>query len=180
MNKNKIWIIAAVIAVVILGFWFMSSKPAKEAEETTSETPVATNNQQSNETSTASQSTPGSLGSLMKQGGNYTCNVTTIADTGKAQGTIYGSNGKIRFDFQIQSPQGLTITTHTIRDNGVAYSWVDGSTKGTKTAISTASAVAPGPMGGSIQVSDDSQVASDCHPWIPDASQFVPPKGITF
>ena len=177
-NKN---IIIGVVVVLILaaGAWYWMS-----TSSTTSGTPSTTASSTATNTATNQGTTiagTGTLRTLVTQGGNYTCTVNTVAATGGGQtmGTIYSAGGKTRLDFQITNG-GQTFTTHTIRSGSTAYTWVDGQTKGTKTAITASSAIIPQPTGGVIAVNDNAQVSSECHPWSPLASEFVVPAGITF
>jgi hypothetical protein len=75
---------------------------------------------------------------------------------------------------------GQSTTIHTIRTGTTAYTWVDGQSVGTEAAITSSSAIVPQPAGGVVAVSDSAQMSSECHPWSPDASEFVLPSGITF
>lgn len=176
MNNRNIIIAVVVVLVLAGGIWYMSSSTeTSDTSSTDVTTPADTASDQ-----TVSSSQNGSLGSLMKRGGNYTCTISTIGDTGKTTGTIFASNGKTRLDFEVEEIEGMVTTMHTIRDGSWSYTWIDGQTMGFKTAIKTSGAVSPQPTGGVIGVNEDEQVASDCHPWNPVMSMFTPPAGITF
>ena len=169
-----------VILIIVAGFWYMFSL-AGSNDKTTGQ---ATNSNAGSKTTPVKSSTSavGSLGSLLAKGGNYTCTLNTLAaDNSRADATVFASNGKTRFDFRTQNTIGMVTVSHTIRSGSLAYSWVDGQTKGTKTAITPKSSVPVAePSGIVVMINDTAQIESDCHPWIPDVSQFTPPAGITF
>jgi hypothetical protein len=185
MNRN---IIIGVIVVVIIAVaaWFIFS-PQASTETSSSVTSVSTSTSEvASSSSPTSQGTTvqsaGTLRALVTQGGNYTCTLTTTAQSGNGtRGTIYAAGGKTRLDFVFQGSNGVDTTTHIIRNGTYAYTWVDGQTLGTRTPITASSPIVPEqPQGGVIAVADNLQISSDCRPWVPDASQFVPPTAITF
>jgi len=183
MRTKNIVLTVVVIVVVVLGLWWASSAGMLgSGNQASSTAQMAT----STATSTASTSTSGSAGAtggstsitaIASKTNNFTCTVTAGDTSGQATGVVYGAGGKIRVDFSIPSNNG-SVTSHVIRSNGYAYSWVDGQSTGTKTAISASTNVAAPGQGGVISL--DSATASECHPWSPDTTQFTPPKGITF
>lgn len=173
-QKNFIIAVSVLVLIIVGGIWYASYERVSDDESNTVAQKV------SDVDSVVLTKKVTNIGSLVKQGGNYTCSLNTIADSGKTTGTVYASSGKTRFDFRAQGIDGVVTNVHTIRDGSVAYTWVDGQTKGTKTAIKSSGAVTPQPSGGVIQVNDDEQVSSECRPWVPVASMFVVPKGITF
>ena len=169
-SKN---IIIGVVAVLVVagGIWYWVSSSG------TAGTPSSTASSTATGTQPAAQTT--TLRALATQGGNYTCTVSTIADNGQTTGSVFTAGGKTRLDFKI-TLNGTDTTMHTIRTGTTAYTWVEGQSAGTKSTITTSSSIVPQPQGGVIAVNDNVQVASDCHPWSPDATKFVPPTGITF
>lgn len=179
MTQKNI-IIGVIVAIVLIGgAWFLMTPKQNEVAitpDTEEQTETVSN------TPTQSVKATGTLKSTFTQGGNYTCTLTTIdGSSGKTTGTVYASGGKTRSDFKIQSATGAITELHIIRDGVTAYTWVAGQSSGTKTAITASSSVVPRqPSGAVISVTDDSSVSTDCHPWLPDISQFVPPTSITF
>lgn len=180
MTQKNIIIGVIVVIVLIGGAWFLISPKQDVGTATTSGTEEQTDTKTN--TPTQSVKATGTLRSTFTQGGNYTCTLTTIDDSnGKTTGTVYASGGKTRSDFKIQSSSGTVTELHVIRDGVTAYTWVAGQSSGTKMAITASSSVVPRqPSGAVISVTDDSSVSTDCHSWLPDVSQFVPPTNITF
>ncbi len=178
-TRNTVLTVVIVLIVLALGWYWYSWAQNGTVMPDTSNTD-STTSQGTDTTGQTTHSSSKSLRTLASQGGNYTCTLTTTGDQGKMTGTIFASAGKTRLDFKISLPTGTDITSHTIRSGSIAYNWVDGQQTGSKLAITASSAIVPQPTGGSTSVNDEVQVDSDCHPWSPDASQFVPPTGITF
>lgn len=184
MRTRNIVLIVIVIILVALGLWWASAagKPgsgsvASSTTQMATSTATTTASASNGGSASTSGSTGSSLSKIASQTNNFTCTITAGGASGQTTGTVYGAGGKIRADFSIPSNNG-SVTGHVIRSNGYAYSWVDGQSTGTKTAVSTNTNVAAPGQGGVISL--DSATASECHPWSPDTTQFVPPKGITF
>lgn len=172
-QRAIIWTIVVVIVIIAGGWYFLSydnvGSPSSTADMAT--TTVATST-----TTTTTQAT--TLKALTAQGGNYTCTIDTITSGGETTGTVEGAGGKTRLDL-IVAQNGENTTMHIIRNGTTSYTWVDGQQTGTEATITPTTPITPA-SGGVISVNDTSNVSSTCHPWIPDASQFVPPAGITF
>ncbi|HVZ76147.1 MAG TPA: hypothetical protein VG934_02655 [Candidatus Paceibacterota bacterium] len=182
MTQRNIVITVIVIIIVVLGgWWLISSQGAGGTGTTASSTAMGGEASSTTTGGTAGSTTAGSSESLKTvtaQGGNYTCSLYTMTDAGVTRGTIYGSGGKTRLDLTFQATNGTSVITHIIRSNGTSYTWVDGNQAGFKSSITSSSPIISQPQGGVI--SDDSSVASDCHPWVPDTTEFVPPTQINF
>ena len=172
MTQKNILIAAAVVVIIALSAWYLSPYSPNALPSSS----AASSNTTSTKTQTGTKTSQGTT----TQGGNYTCSINTIADSGKTTETIYATNTKTRLDFRIEAPDGTMVNTHTIHSGSVSYTWVDGQPTGTKKTIIPSSTIMPQPSGGVITTTTTGQVASDCHPWSPDLSQFVPPSGITF
>ena len=185
MTKKNILIAVVVIAILTFGTWYLVSKNANPVSTTgtdiTTGIPDTAGATNPGTTATPTKGT-GTLKTAFTQGGNYTCTLNALAtDNGKTAGTVYASAGKTRTDFRAQSADGIVTELHIIRDGTSAYTWVSGQTTGTKTAITTASPFVPRqPSGAGIAITDESSVDWDCHPWLTDKAQFVPPSNITF
>jgi hypothetical protein len=178
-TRSIIWTIVVVVIIVVLG-WLLFSYGGTHLPGTSSDTATSTvaTSTATGGTSAGTQAT--TLHSVMTQGGNYTCTIETITNGSDTTGTIYGANGDTRLDLTVAQSGGTTVT-HIIRSGGTSYTWVDGQTVGVKAAITPTSPTVEEPgQGGFIAVNDNTNISSMCHPWIPDASQFVPPAGITF
>ncbi len=183
MTQKNIIIAVIVLVIIGLGFWYFSSKNAAP----TTDTDVTVGDETTDTSATgATAATPtkgtGTLKTAFVQGGNYTCTLDALAsDNGKTTGTVYASAGKTRTDFRAQTTDGTVAELHIIRDGTSAYTWVSGQTTGTKTAITATSPFVPHqPSGAGIAITDESSVNWDCHPWLTDKAQFVPPSTITF
>ncbi|MES2135093.1 MAG: hypothetical protein V4449_02545 [Patescibacteria group bacterium] len=184
MTQRNILIGVVVIALIALGVWYFSSKNTAPLE---TDTDVTVDTSTTGTDTTATPGTvpvkgTGALKTAFAQGGNYTCTLNALADdNGKTTGTVYASAGKTRTDFRAQAADGVVTELHIIRDGAFAYTWVSGQVTGTKTAITANSAFVPRqPSGAGIVITDESSVNWDCHPWLTDKSQFVPPVSITF
>lgn len=187
MNQKNIIVTVVILALVVLGFWFFSSRNAEPvAAEPNATTDGTDTTAGAGATPTGSATVPakgtGTLKSAFTQGGNYTCTLEALAnDNGKTTGTVYASAGKTRTDFRAETASGVVTELHIIRDGTSAYTWVSGQTTGTKSAITASSAFVPRqPSGAGIAITDESSVNWDCHPWLTDPKQFVPPTNITF
>ncbi len=176
MSSRSIILTLVVLIIIVAGGWYVISYGNSGYPSSGSDMATTTTTSTTTTPSSGTQAT--TLRALTAQGGNYTCSIDTITSNGETTGTVYGAGGKTRLEF-IVAQNGLNITTHIIRSGTISYTWVDGQQVGIKSTITPTSPITPG-QGGVISVSDTSNVSSTCHPWIPDASQFVPPKGITF
>jgi hypothetical protein len=175
MSKTTGIIIAVVVVIVLGGAWYLYggtvnpvSAPSGDTTQTQDKVVTLSNASSAND-----------LQTLMTQGGNFTCSLTALTSGSNTSGTIYASAKNMRLDFSV-SQNGTTVTTHTIRNGQTAYIWVDGQTTGTKANVPSTATLIPQPQGGTVSVNRDSNIASDCHPWVPDATQFEPPASIHF
>lgn len=169
-TKNTIWALIILIIIVLIG-WYVLAQPSGDK--------IGTDNSLSqNGNQNTSETT--NLKSLLAQGGNYTCTFQTIADNGQTIGTIYASASKSRLDLTVKDSAGLNTIAHIIRDGSTSYTWVDGTTTGFKAAIMPTSPIIPQPSGGVAITNDLVNISSDCHPWVPNDSEFITPNGITF
>jgi len=188
MNQKNIIIAVVVIALLVLGFWYFSSRDSMpnvatpDATTDTADTANGTGATPAGGTAAAPTKGTGALKSAFTQGGNYTCTLNALAnDNGKTTGTVYASAGKTRTDFRAESADGVVTELHIIRDGTSAYTWVSGQTTGTKTALTATSPFVPRqPTGAGIAITDESSVSWECRPWLTDLKQFVPPTNITF
>ena len=185
MTQKNIIIAVVVIAILALGSWYLISQnatPVSTGTDVTTTVPATDGTTATPGTATTPAKGTGALKSAFTQGGNYTCTLNALAaDNGKTSGTVYASAGKTRTDFRAESAGGVVTELHIIRDGASAYTWISGQTTGTKTAITTASPFVPRqPSGAGIAITDESSVNWDCHPWLTDKAQFVPPSNITF
>lgn len=186
MTKKNILIAVVVIAILALGTWYLVSKNATPISTTGTDVTTGTPADGATTVTPGTTATPtkgtGTLKTAFTQGGNYTCTLNALADdNGKTAGTVYAAAGKTRTDFRAQSADGIVTELHIIRDGTSAYTWVSGQTTGTKTAITSTSPFVPRqPSGAGIAITDESSVNWDCHPWLTDKAQFVPPSNIIF
>ncbi len=190
MNKNLI-IGLVVVIVIALGAWYVLSQGSGTATptgapttSTTTTSSAATSGAVADETTPPVGKGSGSLQSVLSRGGNYTCTFTTISTAAgsgsKSSGTIYVSAGKTRGDFSATTNTGATTMVHIIRSGSTSYTWVAGQPTGSKAAITPTSPTITNPSGGSITQDQFANVSWDCHAWLPDVTQFVPPPSIKF
>lgn len=186
MSKENIIIGAiALLVLVTLGWYLFSQGPGVQAPGTTATTTQSadTSGAAADVAAPAGKGT-GPLQNVFTRGGNYTCTfatASTAAGTGaKSSGTIYVAAGKTRGDFSVLSNAGVRTTVHIIRNSSTNYTWIDGQTSGTKTAITATTATRINPSGAGFTEDQFASVSWDCHAWLTDATQFVPPASITF
>ncbi|MES2014333.1 MAG: hypothetical protein V4437_00770 [Patescibacteria group bacterium] len=186
MKKTHIIIGVIILALLAVGAWYLFSSKGSPAG-----TPTTNTGAESSVTGdTASNVTPaatpvkgtGTLKSAFTQGGNYTCTLSTLAsNNGQTSGVIYASGAKTRVDFQSKTAAGVVSEVHIIRDGTYSYTWIAGQTTGIKTQITSSSSIVPHqPSGSGFSLDDTSSINWDCHPWLTNKTQFVPPTNITF
>jgi hypothetical protein len=181
MSKQTIIIGIIVLLVIVLGGWYLftqgpgtpgpaSTATTTQSAETGAATPVGTGT--------------GPLKSILSRGGNYTCTfgtVSTAAGTGSnSSGTLYVAAGQSRGEFSVTSNTGTVTLVHVIRSGGMSYTWIEGQPTGIKTPINATTATRINPSGAGFSEDQFASVSWDCHPWVPDPKQFVPPTLITF
>lgn len=183
MSKENMIIGAIIIAIVLTGgaWYFLTRGPSTPGTETA--TATTTESAAVTGTAPAGKGT-GPLQNVFSRGGNYTCTFGTVntaaAAASQSSGTLYVAGGKTRGDFSVLASTGTRTTVHIIRSGGTNYTWVDGQTTGTKTAITATTATRINPSGAGFSEDQFATVSWDCHPWLTDSSQFVPPTSIAF
>ncbi len=177
-QREKIIIGVLVVLVLVAGAWYLFTPSASPTANTAGSVASSTNTANGAPTATTAKAT--TLHALTTQGGNYTCTVDTSTGDSKTSGTVYAAGGKTRLNFVSTDSHGNDTTIHIIRANGYSYTWVNGQTSGVKAAITASGAIVKQPQGGVIAVTDTTQFSSNCHPWVPDAAEFVTPTGVIF
>ena len=189
MSTQNVIIGAIVVLVLIGGGWYLYSRTPAGQPSLSATSTVETAGAATAESGSAGDTTPpgkgtGPLQNVFNRGGNYTCTfgtASTVAGTGaQSSGTIYASGGTTRGDFSIMSNTGARTTVHVIRTGSLNYTWIDGQTSGTKTPVTAATASRINPSGAGFTEDQFASVTWDCHPWLTDATQFAPPKSISF
>lgn len=176
MTQQNAIIGLIVLIVLILGGWYFLTHPAPTVMTDASGTSTTTD---SGTADVQNAHSVAAVETLATQGGNFTCSMNSIQSNSNTTGTVYASKQNVRFDLQV-SQNGSRVGTHSIRSGGYIYTWVDGQTTGAKVAASASSSIIPQPEGGVVEVNLDTNSTLDCHPWIPDQSQFTPPSDIVF
>lgn len=176
MTQKNIIITALALLVIVLGGWYLLS-PNESGEKTAQEDSSSNGADSKSDTTTAKPST---LRAVAERGGNYTCSITTVGGEGRTTGTIFASGDKMRLDFRAETNSGGFATIHTVRDGVWAYTWLEGQKTGTKVAVTSSSSILPQPSGGVIIVNDDTEITSECRPWIPKEVEFELPAGVVF
>jgi hypothetical protein len=124
------------------------------------------------------------LQNIFARGGNYTCTFSTVntaaATASNSSGTIYVAGAQTRGDFSASAGAGVTTMVHIIRSSGMSYTWIDGQPTGIKTAITATTATRINPAGAGFSEDQFATVSWDCHAWLPNPAQFVPPASIPF
>lgn len=116
-----------------------------------------------------------SLKEIMAANKPVKCEFSSVQPDGSSvQGTSYVANGKVRGDFSTTA-NGTTMKGHTLIDNNMMYTWVEGQKEGFKLAINTT-----GTSSSDQAVDLDAKADYDCSSWNPDAASFTLPTDITF
>lgn len=125
----------------------------------------------------------GTLESLRLLGDDVECTIAYVLEDGEqpAEGTFFASEGKIRGDFLVPSPDlvGQNLSS-MILDGQTMYTWteIDGEAYGVK--INLTDFVNNG-VDTYEPVSMDAEVSYECKPWLTvDDSVFVPPTDVLF
>ncbi len=120
---------------------------------------------------------------LQNLGKSLECQVRyDMQEEGELEGTLFVSDGKLRTDFVLESPEYGQYASSVILDDEFLYSWsaIEGSLYGVKIAVaelegSAAEAQSTGP------VAMDENISYTCTPWVAvDASVFTPPSTVRF
>lgn len=183
MKYIKILGLVAVI-VAISAYFLIFYVPDKDTDKTS----IQTNEIQSQETLAKTKTKgpfagTGSLSSLRDLNENIECTISYKPNEQAevTEGTYFVSEGKIRGDFLVESPD-LTgkILSSMIIDGEFLYSWteIDGQAYGAKIAVSKLNEQSNNvnqPM------SLDTDVKYNCKPWDNvDGSIFLPPSKVLF
>lgn len=150
MQKNWIWIVAAVVVVGLLGYLFLG-------------------NGAFNFSSLGNTS----LRSLLTSNTAQKCSF----DNGQTSGTIYVSAGRMRGDFSSKTGEAAS-KSHMVISNDIAYVWVDGITQGYRMPFESLSASSSTQASGGIDA--DAKVAANCGPWASNDSLFSLPSNVSF
>ncbi len=184
MNKQTIIGILVFLVLVAVGVWYFTSGPSvtPEVEENNNQTATTTTSGTQNSTGATSGATrgTGTLSAAITRGGNYTCSVNTNRDGITTKGTVYVEGTKTRVNLRIEPTTGAPVETHVIRTGGWAYTWTEGQTTGSKTRVTTTSAIVPQAQGAGSIVDEGATFDWECRAWIPDQEEFTPPTQITF
>ena len=186
MSNKNIIIGAIILLIVVIGGWYLwsqnngSTAGAAAVTATTTESTAGTDVGAVAPVGTGT----GPLQNVFSRGGNYTCTfstVSTAAGSGSnSSGTIYVAGGKTRGEFSATSNTGTMTLVHIIRTSTENYTWIEGQPTGIETAITPTTATRINPAGAGFSDDALASVSWDCHPWVPDPKQFVPPTLITF
>lgn len=105
-----------------------------------------------------------------------------MQEEGELEGTLFVSDGNLRTDFVLESPEYGQYASSVILTDEFLYSWsaIEGSLYGVKIAVaelegSAAEVQSTGP------VAIDENISYTCTPWVAvDASVFTPPSTVRF
>lgn len=178
MSKVLVWILVAVV-VVGGGWYLLAGREGADGMMEGSET----NSQEEGSAVSGEGTSEESLEGVLTRGGNYLCTFESTDPNSSSKGTVYMQDEQIRGDFESSVPAVGVVESHMIATGGYVYTWTSAApTAGFKTkataqtdlpnAISTS-------LGGSVE--GDGYAASwNCRGWVPDASKFSLPSGVTF
>lgn len=187
MNAKAAVGVAVLGAVVLLGIWFYAggnsaSLLTGEQTATSSPTPPPVS-----PSSSAKPKTPIKGGStytsLLTQKGNYQCDYDQVQSTGQSHNVIYISDGKMRTEFRTMSGN-VTTATLSVYDGHFLYSWKEGASVGTKSAVTSLgqlpAAVPQDLTSGKIYGSTYESVGWKCHTWLVNKALLIPPTYVVF
>ncbi len=181
MNQKTIIWVLVVIAAVILGWYLFFYEPATTPQGEEHGTGTQENQ---NTNGTAGGNTTGGedLAGILARGCNYSCTFDSTDQDSRARGTLYVQGDKVRLDFESEINNEGTVQSHMLRTGGWFYIWTGASgTTGFKLLANESSL--PGAistsLGGAV-TSNGTATSWQCRPWVPVASQFSVPEGITF
>lgn len=163
--KKKVIVILVIVALAVLAYFFLVAKRPAVA-------PAINPSGNTEEES----SSPTSLKDLLSKGIAQSCTFKSEGSTG----TIYMSGGKVRGDFDA-TVEGQTMKSHMILESNTSYIWSDGSKTGIKMSFdpdATTPSATTGTQSGGFDAS--TQMNYKCGAWIPDASFFTLPAGVSF
>ncbi len=165
---NKTLISVAVLAVVIIGGYFIikGKKPEEAMPVVNSETTTSDQTAQTGEKKVA-------FSEFIKNGGSYKCDVKQAMSDFDNSGTVYISGANVRGDFSTIA-EGKPMKTSFITKDGFSYTWSpDLPNTGFKIKLSNES--------GANAPTWPSQIGDyNCVAWTADSSMFTVPANITF
>lgn len=166
MNKKVLIVIAVVLLLLGIGWYFMSPKKSSN----TIGTQTANTNQPSSATN---------LKDLLSKGIAQSCTFSTDSSSG----SVYVSSGKVRGSFDTTLNGQTTKSNMLIIDN-TDYIWTEGQTTGFKMALdvyatpsTTESNDYVAPKNGFDPTANTNY---KCTSWVVDSSQFTLPANVTF
>lgn len=175
--RNPIVLVVVVVVIALLGYSLLnrgSGAEGTEADYTSTATTTDTAQVQGERFN-------GTFAQLAGRTGSWKCTIDTSAASTTVTGTSYVSNGKVRADMTMQTPQNGVIETHMISDGTYAYTWSSMMPQGIKMKITTDQSGMVANAGKSGQgLNANSSYAYRCDPWTVDASLFVVPTTINF
>ena len=177
--------ILGVLAVIVgFAYWSLLSVSSEDKQMTDAATQseaLSQNGIAANEPSEFSGT--GTLETLRLRGENVECAISFTPDGGAEpiEGTFFTSDGKIRGDFLVPSPD-LTgqVLSSMILDGSMMYAWteIEGEAYGMKVDVSQFSQDG---VETNEPVSMDKEVRYECKPWLSvDNSVFIPPTDVLF
>ena len=164
-------VLVGVVIVAAAAFFLMKGDGDDSATNTENNTTQVNVNDSNGQVQPSSSTKSASMKDLMA-GESQTC---TYSDAGYT-GTVYVANNKMRMDYTGTS-NGVTVTSHSIIDGNVYYSWIDGQPNGFKFDVSKTGAGQAGP---NQNVDINRTFDYNCSAWSVDNSKFTLPAGVQF
>ncbi len=127
MDKKIVYLLAAVIVIAVLGFFFMMPKqggPSNSGTAPAQNKPADTGVQNSGGEQILSKS----LNEIMASAVPTKCTYSMAIDSqegGAMNGTVYAADGQVRSDVDIEMPGQEKMTIHAIVKDGFEYAWYD-------------------------------------------------------
>lgn len=166
----KTLIAIALVIVVALGIYALSSNKDSATQETTETTDRA-------QTENSDLQGTGGLKNILSLGKDLSCTFERSDDNGGFSGTAYVSGNKLRGDFTMHLEGTGDIDSHLIKADDTTYVWMGNTgSKFSDTAIDADTK----PQTDTNSVNLDDEVKYSCSPWRKDTSKFEIPEDVTF
>lgn len=174
MKKSYIWI---VVGLFVIAFVYLTITNRNDSDSNQ----VANSNQTENtneQTEMESSSTPTSLKELMSGSSSVRCEFSSTEDESISSGVVYAANGKARVDFS-STIENQTTAGHMIMDDSMAYTWMEGESKGFKISTKATASAQPN-QANEKQFDPEKKLDYSCQDWGVDNSIFDIPSSVEF
>jgi len=174
MKKSYIWI---VVGLFVVAFVYLTITNRNNSDSNQ----VANSNQTENtneQTQMKPSSTPASLKELMSGSSSVRCEFSSTEEESISSGVVFAANGKARVDFS-STIDNETTAGHMIMDDSMAYTWIEGESKGFKISTEATASAQPN-QANEKQFDPEKKLDYSCQDWGVDNSVFERPSSVEF